>query len=235
MTRSCDVAIVGAGPTGLTLANLLGQAGISVVLVERNEGTVREPRAVSIDDEALRTMQAIGLIAPVLADVALDYGAHYFTPGGHCFLKVEPTSREYGFPRRSAFVQPKLEAALRAGLARFANVTTLFGHACESAAEEDDGVALALRSPDGDEVDPLAPRRLAVLPAGCNPDLLQTAVETGRDVDDVMASFVPRGREVILLVRPDRYVAAAALAEPQAVAGMAASVRALLAASSARS
>lgn len=149
MTRSCDVAVIGAGPTGLTLANLLGQAGVSVVLVERNHTTVREPRAVSIDDEALRTMQAAGLASAVLADVALDYGSHYFTPGGYRFLKVEPTTREYGFPRRNAFAQPKLEATLRAGLTRFASVTTLFGHACESAAEDEDGVTLTLRAPDG--------------------------------------------------------------------------------------
>src|SRR5918992_1317310 len=123
----CDVAMVGAGPTGLTLANLLGLAGLRVVLVERNETTVQEPRAVSIDDEALRTMQAAGLIEAVLKDVALDYGAHYFTPGGVCFAKVEPKTREYGYPRRSAFAQPKLEATLREGLARFGNVSALFG------------------------------------------------------------------------------------------------------------
>lgn len=152
MTRSCDVAVVGAGPTGLTLANLLGQAGLTVVVVERNESTVREPRAVSIDDEALRTMQAAGLIDLVLADVALDYGSHYFTPGGRCFLKVEPTTREFGFPRRNAFTQPRLEATLRAGLDRYANVTALFGHACESAVEDKSGVALTLRAPHGSAV-----------------------------------------------------------------------------------
>ena len=134
--RACDVAIVGAGPTGLVMANLLGLAGVAVVLIERNEGTVREPRAVSIDDESLRTMQAAGLIAPVLADVALDYGSRYFTPAGRCFLTVEPKARDYGYPRRNAFAQPKLEATLRAGLARFANVTTLFEHACEGASED---------------------------------------------------------------------------------------------------
>lgn len=49
------VAIVGAGPTGLVLANLLGVHGIETLLLERNPGTVTEPRAVSIDDESLRT------------------------------------------------------------------------------------------------------------------------------------------------------------------------------------
>ena len=147
----CDVAIVGAGPTGLTLANLLGLAGLRVVLVERNETTVQEPRAVSIDDEALRTMQAAGLIDAVLEDVALDYGAHYFTPDRICFAKVEPKTREFGYPRRSAFTQPKLEATLRAGLARLSSVTALFSHACERVEERDGGVEAVVHSPDGNE------------------------------------------------------------------------------------
>src|ERR687893_1164187 len=140
-----DVAIIGAGPTGLTLANLLGAAGVHVALVERNETTVQEPRAVSIDDEALRTMQAAGLAEAVIKDVALDYGAHYFTPSGICFAKVEPKTREYGYPRRSAFTQPKLEATLREGLARFGNVSALFGHAGEGVTERDGVVEAVVR------------------------------------------------------------------------------------------
>ncbi len=149
---ACDVAVVGAGPTGLTLANLLGRTGIKTLLIERNDSTVGEPRAVSIDDESLRTMQAAGLIDEVLKDVALDYGSHYFTRDGGCFLKVEPTSREYGFPRRNAFTQPKLEAALRCGLARFPHVDALFGHRCESVAEDAGSVTAMLRRASGEIV-----------------------------------------------------------------------------------
>ena len=60
-THRTSVAIVGAGPTGLTLANLLGRYGIETVLLERNPSTVHEPRAVSIDDEALRVLEACPL------------------------------------------------------------------------------------------------------------------------------------------------------------------------------
>ena len=145
----CDVAIVGAGPTGLTLANILGQMGVATILVERNQDTVREPRAVSIDDETLRTMQGIGLIDAVLVDVALDYGSYYFTPGGRRFAAVEPATREYGFPRRSAFAQPKLEATLRGGLARFGCVAILFETTCESFVDEGEQVVLSLAGADG--------------------------------------------------------------------------------------
>jgi 3-(3-hydroxy-phenyl)propionate hydroxylase len=149
-TLTCDVAIVGSGPTGMTLAHLLGQAGVNVILIERNATTVTQPRAVSIDDEALRTMQAIGLDREIIADVMLDYGSNYFTPQGICFAKVEPVTREYGFPRRNAFTQPKLEATLRAHLSRYENVTQLFEHECESVTENESGVLLRLRHASGD-------------------------------------------------------------------------------------
>ena len=145
----CDVAILGSGPTGLTLANLLGTMGISICLVERNPATVQAPRAVSIDDEALRTMQAAGTIDAVLRDVAMDYGSHYLTPEGRCFARVEPKEREYGWPRRSAFLQPKFEATLREELARFPHVATMFGTECESFAEDATGVTLSLKLADG--------------------------------------------------------------------------------------
>ena len=56
-----SVLVVGAGPTGLTVANLLGQYGIETLLVERNLGLSDFPRAISIDDEGLRICQALGL------------------------------------------------------------------------------------------------------------------------------------------------------------------------------
>jgi 3-(3-hydroxy-phenyl)propionate hydroxylase len=107
------VVVVGAGPTGLTLANLLARYGVDVLLIERNQTTVQEPRAVSIDDESLRTMQAIGVVDTVVSRVVLGYGSDYFSAGGSYFLRVRPTAREYGYPRRNAFRQPVFEQQLR--------------------------------------------------------------------------------------------------------------------------
>ena len=52
----------------------------------------------------------------------------------------------------------------------------------------------------------------------------------GRDVDDTMAKLNVQGRELLMLVRPDRYVAGAIDASsPQAIADFAARVRELAA------
>ncbi|MFC7514593.1 bifunctional 3-(3-hydroxy-phenyl)propionate/3-hydroxycinnamic acid hydroxylase [Herbaspirillum sp. GCM10030257] len=151
--HSADVLIVGAGPTGLTLANLLGQEGVNVILIDRKPSTVGEPRAVSIDDESLRTMQAAGLADEVLKDVVPGYGVHYYTrPGGRCFAKVEPTASEYGFPRRNAFRQPLFEASLRQGLKRFSNVHVRFGHNLVSFGNSHAGVKAQIEVEGGNPI-----------------------------------------------------------------------------------
>ena len=94
-----DVLIVGAGPTGLLLANLLGTMGIKTVIVDRNESTVTEPRAVSIDDESMRALQSAGLSNEVLKIVTRGYGSIYKGPDGKTFSKVKPTSKEFGFDK----------------------------------------------------------------------------------------------------------------------------------------
>jgi len=139
------IAIVGAGPTGLTLANLLGAYGVPCLIVERNASTVSEPRAVSIDDESLRTMQTIALDATVIAETVTGYGAHYFSPRGRCFAKVQPTEEPFGFPRRNAFRQPVLERQLREGLARFPQVDTRFEHELIDFEQDGNGVRLRVR------------------------------------------------------------------------------------------
>ena len=153
VTARRAVVIVGAGPTGLTLANLLGAEGVPALLVERNPTTVHEPRAVSIDDEALRTMQAAGLAEEVLSTVVPGYGYRYLSPSGECFARVEPAQAPHGYPRRSAFRQPVLERVLRAGLARFPNVTAWFEHTLEALYQDEHGVTAGVLGPAGRRVE----------------------------------------------------------------------------------
>jgi 3-(3-hydroxy-phenyl)propionate hydroxylase len=144
------VLVVGGGPCGLTLANLLGLYETRTLLIERNQSTVSEPRAVSIDDESLRTMQALKLSEGVLRSIVPGYGSDYLTPSGRRFLSVEPSGMPFGFPRRNAFRQPELEAQLRAGIARFASVQTLYGWTLSSFQQNDDWVSVRLTNEQGE-------------------------------------------------------------------------------------
>lgn len=56
-----DVAIVGFGPVGQTLAILLGQRGRRVVVLEKQPAAYPLPRAVHFDHEVARILQAAGL------------------------------------------------------------------------------------------------------------------------------------------------------------------------------
>ena len=62
--KTFDVAIIGYGPVGATLANLLGLRGLSAVVLERESIAYHLPRAVSFDDEVMRVFQTIGLAEP---------------------------------------------------------------------------------------------------------------------------------------------------------------------------
>ncbi|HZC08913.1 MAG TPA: FAD-dependent monooxygenase, partial [Mycobacterium sp.] len=61
-----DVVVVGAGPVGLTLANILGLQGVRTLVVDERESLIDYPRGVGLDDESLRTFQAIGLVDRIL-------------------------------------------------------------------------------------------------------------------------------------------------------------------------
>ncbi|MFM9970742.1 MAG: bifunctional 3-(3-hydroxy-phenyl)propionate/3-hydroxycinnamic acid hydroxylase [Burkholderiales bacterium] len=144
-----QVLIAGAGPTGLVIANVLGQFGIETLLVEANASTVSEPRAVSIDDESLRTMQYLGIIDEVRSHIVPGYGSYYYSAGGDCFAKVVPNIMEFGHPRRSAFRQPILEAQLREAVKRFSCVTTRFCTRVHRIRDHGESTSVELQTEDG--------------------------------------------------------------------------------------
>ena len=102
LPNETSVLIVGAGPAGLTLANLLGSEGVPTLLVERNEGCVPEPRAVALDGESLRTLQAVGLANTVTAKIKQGFVADYINGEGVQLFTTAATARPYRYwARRS--------------------------------------------------------------------------------------------------------------------------------------
>src|SRR5262245_43984071 len=64
-----QVLIVGAGPVGTLCALLLGSYGVRTLLVDRTRGILELPRAISLDYEALRVLQAAGVLDLLRADM----------------------------------------------------------------------------------------------------------------------------------------------------------------------
>lgn len=144
-----DVAIIGAGPVGLMIANILGLQGVSVTVVEKLDHLIDYPRAIGLDDEALRVFQAVGLADALLPHTTPDHWMRFVTRDGHCFASIEPRTDEFGWPRRNAFIQPLADRVLYEGLARFPHVQVLFGHGLESFTQDSAGVTLNLDTSAG--------------------------------------------------------------------------------------
>jgi len=149
---SCDVAIVGLGPTGAVLANLLGQSGWSVIVLEREEDIYYAPKAVHFDDEIMRIFQHVGL-AEGLARVCEPFRdmAFLLTPKGAPALasQVGNPGAPHGWAGAWWFHQPTLEAHLRAGLARFPAVRTLYGRTVTGLRQDAAGVTVLTEDADG--------------------------------------------------------------------------------------
>jgi 2-polyprenyl-6-methoxyphenol hydroxylase-like FAD-dependent oxidoreductase len=56
-----DVLIVGAGPTGLMLANQLGRQGVRTMIIDRHAGPTRETRALGVQARTLEIYAGMGV------------------------------------------------------------------------------------------------------------------------------------------------------------------------------
>nr|WP_315595273.1 bifunctional 3-(3-hydroxy-phenyl)propionate/3-hydroxycinnamic acid hydroxylase [uncultured Cupriavidus sp.] len=144
-----DVAIIGAGPVGLMIANILGLQGVRVTVIEKLDQIIDYPRAIGLDDEALRVFQAVGLADTLLPHTTPDHWMRFVTRDGHCFASIEPRTDEFGWPRRNAFLQPLADRVLYDGLNRFSHVQVLLGHGVESFAQDTTGVSITVSTADG--------------------------------------------------------------------------------------
>ncbi|SHN18395.1 bifunctional 3-(3-hydroxy-phenyl)propionate/3-hydroxycinnamic acid hydroxylase [Cryptosporangium aurantiacum] len=149
MDIDVEVAVVGAGPCGITLANLLGTYGVRTAVLDREPDVTPYPRAVAIDDESLRTFQTAGVIDDVLPDLILNAPIRYHSSTGRRLAHVGPSGRPYGWPRRNLFLQPVTEASLRRGLERFDQVTLYPGAEVTGLDVGPDGVALEAKTAGG--------------------------------------------------------------------------------------
>lgn len=146
-----EVMIIGAGPVGLMIANYLGAQGINVTVIEQLPTLIDYPRAIGIDDESLRTFQAVGLATEVVPYTTPYHAMRFLTPKGRCFADIQPNTNEFGWSRRNAFIQPKADRALYDGLERFSNVNVLFSRELVNFGQDDKRTWANLTNDKGEE------------------------------------------------------------------------------------
>ena len=142
-----DVAIIGYGPAGASLANLLGQAGLSVCVLEKEATIYPLPRAIHFDGEVMRIFQSAGLRAQVEAISRPGLkGMHFVNASGDTLLIRGGTTAHgpHGCANNYYFHQPELEQVLRDGVARFAQVQVRLQHEVTQITQEPDHVQLAV-------------------------------------------------------------------------------------------
>ncbi|MGD9956658.1 MAG: bifunctional 3-(3-hydroxy-phenyl)propionate/3-hydroxycinnamic acid hydroxylase [Candidatus Nanopelagicales bacterium] len=182
-----EVVIVGAGPVGLMLANLLGVYGRRAVVLETLDSLIDYPRAVGLDDEAFRLIQTVGLAERIEPLTGPMHIMRLVDARGRVILHNDPQRADFGWPRKNAFNQPLVDAELARGLDRFDGVDLRFGHTVEDVEEDVDGVTVhaQVRHPDGGvEVRTLRAQYLV----GCEGGRSPTRKRIGVDFDGLSPS-----------------------------------------------
>ena len=143
-----DVVIVGRGPVGATLANLLGLSGMRTLVLEREANTYHLPRAVHFDDECMRVFQTIGLAEEIKPHTILSPGMRFVDADGRIILDWSrpQTLTPMGWHLSYRFHQPDLEDVLISGLRRWPQVE--LRNRCEVFALDQDQDGVRVRYED---------------------------------------------------------------------------------------
>jgi 3-(3-hydroxy-phenyl)propionate hydroxylase len=146
-----DVAIIGFGPVGASLAALIGQRGCRVAVFDKAEQIYPLPRAFALDHEALRVFQEIG-IAGTLAPHMTPYRPTIYQgsdgkPIQH--FDMGPSPYPLAWAPSYTFNQPALEASLRRAVGNLPSVSVHLGHEVLGLGESEGHALLSVRKPDG--------------------------------------------------------------------------------------
>ena len=149
MTEETDVLIVGAGPTGLTLAGGLLSRGVRVCLIDRAERASPHSKAITLWPRAFEVFEALG-VGRELYDRSVKLAAtNYYTGNRHIGrLRMRPLAGTR-FPVPVSLPQATTEDVLRE-MVRRRGGRIEFGRCLESFAQDDDGVTARLS--DGTEI-----------------------------------------------------------------------------------
>jgi 2-polyprenyl-6-methoxyphenol hydroxylase-like FAD-dependent oxidoreductase len=158
MDDEVDIAIVGYGPVGQALAGLLGRAGHRVAAFERFNQIYRLPRAVHMDHEIMRLLQALG-VADRLADEMVPLREYqWFGADGEPVLTLAPElPGTSGWEPSYLFSQPELERVLDSHACTHGGVSLERGWVAEELVNHATGASVTIRRHDEHEPGRLTP------------------------------------------------------------------------------
>jgi len=148
ITTSVDVLVAGMGPVGATAANLLGRYGLRTLVIDKAHDIFMAPRAIVLDNEALRILQMAGLEEGAFATCAIPE-VQMHSPLYGFYARAKTAGHIDGHPRLVTFYQPELERVLRSRLAQYPCVQTSTGTELVDFSEDERGIRATLRQPDG--------------------------------------------------------------------------------------
>ena len=152
--KKYDVAIVGFGPTGGTLANLLALQGFSILIIEKEKSFYPLPRAVHFDDEIMRVFQTIGITDKFLKHTIINKGTKFVNSKNRVVLDwPRPRSiTENGWYPSYRFHQPDLERKLRRRLKDFKKVSIMQNTKVNSLKEEKNLVKICIENINNNKI-----------------------------------------------------------------------------------
>ena len=153
-TYDFDVAIVGAGPVGVMLANICGTHGLSAVAFARETQVYNLPRAAGLWDDVQRILANDGVLDAVLPSTDCMAGAEFVDARGRRIIGLETPPdllTPNGYPPLLNIHQPGIERAMRECLDRFEDIELQLGCEVESLEQDADGVTLTVKPAGGGE------------------------------------------------------------------------------------
>src|SRR5687767_5657043 len=147
-----DVLIVGAGPTGLMLANQLGRRGVRATIVDRHSGPAMQSRAMAVQARTLEIYAKLGVADQAVALGAPGNGANMWVRGRR---RARIPLQEIGeglspFPYVLMLGQDDNERILGAHLRRW-DMDVEWNTELVSLEQLPDSVKATLKGPDGHE------------------------------------------------------------------------------------
>lgn len=153
--RDCDVVVVGCGPVGATAAILLANAGLSVVIADKEDDLYPLPRAVAVDDDALRVWETVpGLVAKLSDGMITGALVRYTGIGRRTFMAGDSSlhTTVSGHPMMALFHQPTLERGLRDQIGSMDRIDLRTGTECTDFSQDEEGVSVTLHGDSGKDL-----------------------------------------------------------------------------------